>query len=63
MMGTQTIAPDMMGSGMLFLQPNQAVPVGPGMMGPGMSDYGAGIMQHGMVKGPGTMMGASIDTA
>ena len=30
---------------------------GGGMMGPGMSGYGAGMMQHGMMKGPGMMTG------
>jgi uncharacterized membrane protein YkoI len=30
---------------------------GPGIMGPGMSGYGAGMMQHGMMNGPGMMMG------
>jgi hypothetical protein len=32
---------------------------GSGMMGPGagMSGYGPGMMNHGMMKGPGTMMG------
>lgn len=31
--------------------------MGPGMMGPGMSGYGPGMMQHGMMDGPGMMMG------
>jgi hypothetical protein len=31
--------------------------MGPGMMGPGMMGAGMGMMQHGMMKGPGMMMG------
>jgi len=31
--------------------------MGPGMMGPGMMGPGMGMMQHGMMKGPGMMMG------
>jgi hypothetical protein len=46
---TLTPGPDMMG-------PQTAVPV-PGMMGPGMSGFSPGMMQHGMMKGPGIMMG------
>jgi hypothetical protein len=42
------------GSGMMG--PQTAVPV-PGMMGPGMSGFSPGMMQHGMMKGPGIMMG------
>jgi len=55
---------NMRGPGMLFLQPNQAVPammcpgmMCPGIMVPGMSGYGARMMQHRMMKGPGTMIG------
>jgi hypothetical protein len=51
-----TPGPGKMGPGMLFLQPRQ-VPVGPGMMGPGMSGFSPGMMQYGMMKGPGMMMG------
>jgi len=38
-----------------MMGPQTAVPV-PGMMGPGMSGYGAGMMQHGLMKGPGTII-------